>query len=115
MQYVTPSFARATLEDGAVLAFSQYVRLRMLPAAVEVKPNWLTVRNVPAPTIAELNAALVTMGPGVISLLEDTAASDTVEVWKTAIAPLALVHLLLGSTFSTPINAWNLVAARAMS
>ena len=87
----------------------------MLPATVEFNPDWLMVRDVLAPTIAELNAALATMGPGVIPLLEDTAASDTVAVWKTAIAPLALVHPLLGSTFSTPINAWNLVAARAMS
>ena len=96
-----------------MLAFARDIRLGMLPATVEVKPDCLTVRDVPAPTVAELNTALATTGPGVTRLPEDTAALDTVAVCKTAIALLSLVHLLLGSPFLTPINAWNLVAARA--
>ena len=48
-------------------------------------------------------------------LLEATAASDTVGVPKTMITLLALVHLLLSSPLLTPINAWNLIAARETS
>ena len=64
VQYVTPSFARATPEDGKVLAFTQDVHLGMLPVIVRVNHDWMTVRNVPAPTITELNTTFATTGPG---------------------------------------------------
>ena len=44
------------------------------------KPVWLTVRDVTAPTVADLDAALAATGPGVPRLEEDAAASGTVAV-----------------------------------
>ena len=65
VQYVTPSFSQATPEDGTVLAFSRDSRLGILPATVEVNPDWLTMRDVSDPTIAEIDVALAATGPGV--------------------------------------------------
>ena len=69
--------------------------------------------NVTSPTIAELNTAIAATGPGVPRLQEVTTSSDTVALCKTTIAPLALVHAMLGSPFLNPINAWNIIYARA--
>ena len=103
VQCVTPFFTNSTPEDRKVPAFSQYARLGILPKFVEVKPEWLTVQEVTAPTIADLDTALVETGPRTPILPETTAASDTVVVPKTMIAPLELVHIVLGS-------GWNVLA-----
>ena len=115
VHYVIPYFTRATSEDAEVLAFSQDFRLGILPTSVEVKVEWLTAQDVATPTIAELDAALATTGPDTPRLPEATAASDMVAVAKIIIAPLALVHLFLSSSFLISINAWNLIAVRAAS
>ena len=96
IQYVIPSFSQATPEDGTVLAFSRDARLGILPATVEVNPDWLTMRDVSDPTITEIDVALAETGPGVPRLQDATEASDAVVVSNTAINPLALVHPLLG-------------------
>ena len=85
----------------------------MLPATLEFKSECITVRDVMDPTVAELDADLAATDPRVPRLQEDVAASDTVAVCKTTIAPLALGHPLLGSPSLTPINAWNIITARA--
>ena len=54
--------------------------------------------------------AVATTGPGTARL--PAATSDTVAVAKAMIALIYLVHPLLNSTFMTPVNAWNMVAAR---
>ena len=63
VQYFTPYFERDNPEDGEMLAFAQDIHIRMLPTTMRVNPYWLTVREVPAPTIAEINTALTTTGP----------------------------------------------------
>ena len=72
MQYVTPSFARATPQDREVIAFAQYTCLGIIHATVRVNPNWLTVHDVLAPTTEELNNALATTGIGATRLPDGT-------------------------------------------
>ena len=98
-----------------VLSFTREVHPRILPVTVEFKLEWLTVRDITDPTIAELNSAPAAIVPGVPRLQKATTSSTTVAVCKIMIAPLALVHLLLGLPFLTPINTWNLISARAES
>ena len=80
---------------------------------MEAKSECLMVCDVTAPTVAKIAAALAAMGPGSPKLQDDAASSDMVAVCKATVAPLDLVHRLLGSPFLTPINAWNLVVSRA--
>ena len=40
-QFVTPSFAQTTPEDGKVLVFARDICLGLLPATVVVRPEWL--------------------------------------------------------------------------
>ena len=87
----------------------------MLPATVEVNPEWLMVRNITSPTVSEIDDALAATDLGAPRLQEDATAYDKVAVCNTTITPLALVQLFLGSPLLTPINTWNLVAERAAS
>ena len=82
---------------------------------MEVKPEWITVQDVTVPTIADMDAAIAATRPDAPRLLETTAASNIVVVPNTTIASLAKVQPLMRSPFLTPINAWNLIAARAIS
>ena len=82
---------------------------------MEANPDCLTVRYVTDTTIAELDAALAATVPGVPRLKEATAVSGMVAVFKTTIAPLALVKPLLGSPLLTPINDWNIIYASEAS
>ena len=75
--------------------------------------EWLTVRDVAAHSVAELDQALSTTGPGAARLPNSTVTSDMVA--KVTIVPLALVHPLPRSPFLIPANVWNLIAARAAS
>ena len=52
---MTPSFTRATPEDGKVLAFEREVRIRQILTMVEVKVEWINAQEVAAPSEAELN------------------------------------------------------------
>ena len=65
--------------------------------------------------MVELDAALAAIGTVTPQLKEDATASDTLAVCKTTISLLSLVYLLFGSPFLTPINAWNMITARAAS
>ena len=40
-QFVIPSFAQPTPEDGKVLVFAKDILLVLLPATVVVQPEWL--------------------------------------------------------------------------
>ena len=100
---------------GKVLAFARDIRLGILPTNVEFKAKRQTMQDVATPTIAELDSDLATTGLGTPILPVGTAASDAVAVANITITPLALVHLLSRSPFFTPINAWNLIAASAVS
>ena len=82
---------------------------------MEVKADCLTVRDVATSTIAELDEALATTGPGNARLPEATATSEKVTVARFIIDPLTLVHPFLRSQFLTPVNAWNLIATRVES
>ena len=82
---------------------------------VEVKGEWLTVRDFALPSAAELNQALVNTGPGAARLPDTTATPNTLVVTTVAIAPLSLVHPLLWSPFLTPVNVWNLTLKRTES
>ena len=115
MHYMIPSFTCATPEDGAVLVFPRNDRLRILPTTVEVQEDWLSVQDVVTPTATELDAALAVTGPFAPRLPEVNAASDTVAVAKITLAPLTMVHPLQRSPLLTPLNAWNLIAMRAVS
>ena len=62
-QFVTPSFAQPTLEDGKVLAFVRDIRLSLLLATVVVQPEWLTTEDMAVPQVAEMEALLARLTP----------------------------------------------------
>ena len=102
---MTSSFTYATPEDGAVIAFARDFWLGNLPTTVEFKLEWLMVCDVATPTVADLDRALETRGPGTARHLDATATSDTFTVAKVMIEPLSLVHSILNPPLLTPVNA----------
>ena len=73
----------------------------------------MMVCDVTTSTVLELNKALSTTGPGTARHPDATVTYGMVAVVKVTISPLLMVHPLLRSPFLTPVNALNLVAARA--
>ena len=69
---------------------------------VEVNPEWLTVRDIPAWTIMDLDAVLEATGPGTPRLQEDVTTSNTMAFFKTTIATPYLVTPVFGFTLPDP-------------
>ena len=79
---------------------------------MEVKVDWLIVRDVASLSVTELDKVLLKTGPGTTRLPDTTGTSDTFAVSRVTIVPLSLVHLFLQSNFLAPVNSWNLIEAR---
>ena len=62
-QFVTPSFAQPTPEDGKVLAFARDIRLGLLTATLVVHPKWPTSADVAVPQAEEMEALLACLAP----------------------------------------------------
>ena len=104
-QFVTPSFAQPTPEDGKVLAFSRDIRLGLLPTPVVVKLEWLTPGEVAVTQSAYMEDLLARLDPGHPRLPPDTPRPNRVSVPRASLSPLSLVHPLMFSPFLAPATA----------
>ena len=112
-QFVTPSFAQPTPEDGKALTFSQYIRIGLLPETVVVKLEWLTLREFNVPQAADMGALMSHLSPGHPRLPPETPRPYTVSVSRASLAPLSLVHLMMVSPFFAPATACHMMHAKA--
>ena len=108
-QFVIPSFAQPTPEDGKFLVFAKDILLVLLPATVVVQPEWLTPVDVAVSQAAEMEALLARLAPGHPSLHPDNPITDRVFINWASLAPLYIVHQLMFSHFLAPETAWQMM------
>ena len=93
-QSVVSSFAHATPEDENIIAFSQDICKRQIPASVETPDQWLEAREVTASSSLELQSDLLVAPPGPLPP-PTTPRPETFRTTKVSIVPVSLVAPLL--------------------
>ena len=112
-QFVTPSFAQPTPEDGKVLAFARDIQLGQLPATVVIRPEWLTPSEIEVLRTEEMEALLAFLAPGHPRLAADIPRLERVSVPRSYLSPLSLGHPLMVSPFLSPSTTWHMMHAKA--
>ena len=109
-QFMTPSSAQPTPEDGKVLAFAK----RYLPWTAPdhgSRPDGVACpRRIHGPAYDIDGGASGTPHP---RLAVDTQQPDRVSVLWVSLSPLSLFHLLIVSPFLSPSNVWHIIHAKA--
>ena len=90
-QFVKPSFAQPTPEDGKVLAFVGDIHLGLLLATLVAKLEWLTPGEVNVPQAADMEALMAHLTPGHPRLPPETPRPYRVSVPQASLPPLSLV------------------------
>ena len=111
-QFVIPSFAQPTPEDGKVLTFARYICLGLHLATVVVHSEWLVPEEVAVPRATKMEALLAHLTPGHPWLPEDTQQLDRLSVPLDSLSPLSLLHLLMVSPFLVPDTEWHMMHAK---
>ena len=112
-QFVTPSFAQSTLEDGKVLIFAGDIRLGLVPATLVVNPECLTLGEVNFPQAEDMDDLMARLAPVHPRLTLETPRPNRVSVTQASLSPLSLVHPRMVSPFLAPATAWNMMHTKA--
>ena len=121
VQYVTTSFTCAIPKDRTLIAIEKIHLSREPPHGIggQVRVSDIPLRRDPhscrAIRVPSKNGALTTTGPGNSRTPAATATYNMVAVAKLTISTLFLVHPFMKLHFLPPVNAWNMIAARAAS